>query len=658
MVNGEVIHGYDAYGRRTELRTASGSRTFTYDVQNRVASIGNSGGSLHYTYRSGLQQLDTASWRNGEGAELNSRTFAYDSYHRLTGIKLNGVSEVGYTLNDRDQRTAVQYPGVNWNYGYDDKGQLTGAEKSAGDVSETYSYTYDGIGNRLTAQEGASQFSYTSNLLNQYTQVNTAQPTYDADGNMLTTGDGWTYAWNGENRLVRAEKDGTVVEMNYDYAGRRFEKKVYVNSEAGTPGTLQHHYKYVYDGYKLVELYDNDTLLVSFTWQPESIGGLDVPVSMTYAGNTYSYVTDGNKNVTALLDAAGFRVAGYTYGPFGQVLSMDGALAEVNPFRFSSEFHDDETGLVYYNYRYYSPSLGRWTKRDPIGELGGANEYCINQNASINRFDINGLWTGKGLAESYRRKYGEDAFARMLAWLGRGRITCASTWFDDWYVKDNTIYIAATWWLGQERPDDNAAEQLNEALAIHFGIGKTNWLYKAGRTARGAGKMVAGGLTIAGGVAISGGSAGSLTWAGAGLAFVGGNTFVEGASQFLGNDHGGFNPAAEFAYQSTLLLTNNTEYSEYAKMGYYILDFSISIGSAWQSYRAAATLEKGRWTKFHTDLKEGSGVGPLLLYDKNFKPIHKFVITEHYKIKIYGMTLEGTLSGYTASETMGSIMAQ
>ena len=188
---------------------------------------------------------------------------------------LNGVSEVGYTLNDRDQRTAVQYPGVNWNYGYDDKGQPTGAEKSAGDVSETYSYTYDGIGNRLTAQEGASLFSYTSNLLNQYTQVNTAQPTYDADGNMLTTGDGWTYAWNGENRLVRAEKDGTVVEMNYDYAGRRFEKKVYVNGEAGMPGTLQHHYKYVYDGYKLVELYDNDTLLVSFTWQPESVGGLD-----------------------------------------------------------------------------------------------------------------------------------------------------------------------------------------------------------------------------------------------------------------------------------------------------------------------------------------------------------------------------------------------
>ena len=100
-----------------------------------------------------------------------------------------------------------------------------------------------------------------------------------------------------------------------------------------------------------------------------------------------SYVTNGSRNVTALQDAAGFRVAGYTYGPFGQVLSMDGALAEVNPFRFSSEFHDDETGLVYYNYRYYSPSLGRWTKRAPIGEAGGLNSYVIVNNSIIDYWD-------------------------------------------------------------------------------------------------------------------------------------------------------------------------------------------------------------------------------------------------------------------------------
>ena len=52
--------------------------------------------------------------------------------------------------------------------------------------------------------------------------------------------------------------------------------------------------------------------------------------------------------MTGLLDQVGNRVAEYVYGPFGQLLSAEGELAEVNPFRFSSEFHDDETGLVYY----------------------------------------------------------------------------------------------------------------------------------------------------------------------------------------------------------------------------------------------------------------------------------------------------------------------
>ena len=41
-----------------------------------------------------------------------------------------------------------------------------------------------------------------------------------------------------------------------------------------------------------------------------------------------------------------------------------------NPFRFSTKYTDDETDLVYYGYRYYSPEMGRWMNRDPIGEEG------------------------------------------------------------------------------------------------------------------------------------------------------------------------------------------------------------------------------------------------------------------------------------------------
>ena len=36
------------------------------------------------------------------------------------------------------------------------------------------------------------------------------------------------------------------------------------------------------------------------------------------------------------------------------------------------------------NYRFYSPEMGRWTKRDDIGESGGVNLYGMVSNDAIN----------------------------------------------------------------------------------------------------------------------------------------------------------------------------------------------------------------------------------------------------------------------------------
>ena len=195
-----------------------------------------------------------------------------------------------------------------------------------------------------------------------------------------------TYGWNGENRLISAENGDTRLEFSYDYMGRRFEKKVY------TANVLTKHEKFVYDGYKLIQVLDalnSDAVTMAFAWHPESTG-LDTPFSMTYDGETYYYVTDGNKNVMSLIDAAGTKAAEYVYDPFGRLLSSTGELAEINPFRFSSEYHDDETGLVYYNYRYYSPELGRWISRDPIEEEGGVNLYAMVENSPVNKIDLYG----------------------------------------------------------------------------------------------------------------------------------------------------------------------------------------------------------------------------------------------------------------------------
>jgi len=91
------------------------------------------------------------------------------------------------------------------------------------------------------------------------------------------------------------------------------------------------------------------------------------------------------------------ETAEYAYSPYGGLAKSSGPDADENPFLFSSEYLDSETGLVYYNYRYYSPELGRWTKRDPTAEKGGANVYGVVGNDPLLTWDVLGLkaWDGK-----------------------------------------------------------------------------------------------------------------------------------------------------------------------------------------------------------------------------------------------------------------------
>jgi RHS repeat-associated protein len=78
-------------------------------------------------------------------------------------------------------------------------------------------------------------------------------------------------------------------------------------------------------------------------------------------------------------------------GPFGEPIRMTGAMAKNDPFRFSTKYDDDESDLLYYGYRCYNPSTGRWVNRDPNEERGGLNLYGFASGDSINRSDFLGL---------------------------------------------------------------------------------------------------------------------------------------------------------------------------------------------------------------------------------------------------------------------------
>ena len=352
--------------------------TYDYDTYGRLNKITTPAGDFTYT-RPADSDLITAMARPNNVTS----NWTFEEHRNLLASVANGsVSTYAYTNDALGRRTNVTRSGSAFSdtniltYGYNSRSEVISALSNI-NANYNFAYSYDPIGNRLNSTLAGTAWSYTSNDLNQYTALtsgNTTQsPAYDADGNM-TFRDGWTQVWNGENRLVEMYNDTAKLTFSYDYMGRRIEKKVF--QQTGGIWAPQKSLQYVYDGYKLIEeidtLPDEKPVIRRYTWQPESQGA-DLPLVVTdvASNQSYFYTADGNKNISELIDAAGNLAAHYEYDPFGKITTQNGAYAANNPFRFSSEYYDSETGLVYYNYRYYSPELGRWINRDPIGERGG-----------------------------------------------------------------------------------------------------------------------------------------------------------------------------------------------------------------------------------------------------------------------------------------------
>ena len=114
-------------------------------------------------------------------------------------------------------------------------------------------------------------------------------------------------------------------------------------------------------------------------------------MNLKQAGVDYSYLYDGKGNVTALIDGSQSVVSTYTYDVFGNLMSRTGSLDQ--QFMFSTKSYDENIGLYYYGYRFYSPSIGRWITRDPLGEVGGINLYGFVHNDPVNLVDPLGLLT-------------------------------------------------------------------------------------------------------------------------------------------------------------------------------------------------------------------------------------------------------------------------
>jgi len=124
--------------------------------------------------------------------------------------------------------------------------------------------------------------------------------------------------------------------------------------------------------------------------------------------------------VVALADSAGSVVERYAYEPYGGVTITDetgqtvrSSSAYGNAYAFTGRYWDAEAGLYYFRNRWYSPDLGRFTSRDPMGYVDGASMYAYALASPARLADAMGLMAIEEPADKV-------AFAMQYMYAGGG----------------------------------------------------------------------------------------------------------------------------------------------------------------------------------------------------------------------------------------------
>lgn len=227
---------------------------------------------------------------------------------------------------------------------------------------------------------------------------------------------------------------------------------------SGEDGSITSWQRFVYRGYLQIAAFDVNSVIVdeeehqghslatTTFWDPMEPTATR-PLAITdHSGNTsttYFHTHDLTKNVCELLDSTGTIITSYDYTPFGAVTASN--TTTPNTFMFSSEVLDPETSLIYYNFRHYNPTDGRWVSRDPIREKGGINLYGMLMNNLVNTYDRKGLVSWNPLSWNWS-EIGSDILEIIddSANAVVSGVTCAVK-----YTYEFTIYMPVSYFFGR-----------------------------------------------------------------------------------------------------------------------------------------------------------------------------------------------------------------
>ncbi|PYT03078.1 MAG: hypothetical protein DMF60_19470 [Acidobacteria bacterium] len=323
-----------------------------------------------------LGQIQSQTVTGADGASLADTSFHWDAMHALTRIE------------DRVDPTQTQ------TFAYDLAGRLTQAirnPESATAQRIKNDFVYDHAGN-LTSKDGVI-YTYEGHHVIRGERDGAAVFTadYDDDGrmrNVTRRGKADLYNHDGQGRLV-ATNDAT---FTYDHTGQRLLKQ----TGDVTTCYISPHYEVT-----LFRTGGQATKYVPGPYGPlaqvtKPISGTgpraDQPAGIPAAGVSYFHRNHIN-STTLHTDANGQVASKVEYHPFGEIRTLTGS--DAFRHKFTGKELDYETGLYYFNARYYDPGIGRFiTGDDRLGGAFGApdalNRYAYVLNNPVTGIDLDG----------------------------------------------------------------------------------------------------------------------------------------------------------------------------------------------------------------------------------------------------------------------------
>jgi RHS repeat-associated protein len=213
---------------------------------------------------------------------------------------------------------------------------------------------------------------------------------YDAMGNMTcrntdtTTGHtcgssptGALMSYDNEGRLASwTAPSGTTASDGflYDNEGNRVLQRVNNGTVTDT---------ITFDGY-------SETVLSGGTITPTKYYNVNGQRVAMRTNSTLSYLlSDVLGSSTIALDSTGTTQAVQLFAPYGAIRYSQGTMPTT--YNFTGQRLDSQTGLLYYNFRYYDPVSGRFVRADTTQtNAGGMDPYAYVGNNPEGRTDPTG----------------------------------------------------------------------------------------------------------------------------------------------------------------------------------------------------------------------------------------------------------------------------